>query len=66
MNFKTPAEYNEAVFRAKAERRRQLAELPFDEKIEIVVKLQQIAYELTTASGRPARKPWGVGGRGRV
>ncbi len=60
MNLKTPVEYNDAMFRAKAERRRQLAELPFDEKVEIVVKLQQIAYELTAASGRPARKPWAV------
>jgi hypothetical protein len=32
-----------AVFRAKAERRRQLARLPFEEKIRIVVRLQRIS-----------------------
>jgi hypothetical protein len=31
------------VFRAKAERRRTLARLPFEEKIRIVVRLQKIA-----------------------
>jgi hypothetical protein len=33
----------EFVFRKKRERRRQLARLPFEKKIEIVVKLQKIA-----------------------
>jgi len=32
-----------AIFKAKAERRRKLARLPFEEKIRIVVRLQEIA-----------------------
>jgi len=32
-----------AIFKAKAERRRELARLPFEEKIRIVVRLQGIA-----------------------
>jgi hypothetical protein len=31
------------IFKAKAERRRELARLPFEEKIRIVVRLQAIA-----------------------
>jgi hypothetical protein len=31
------------IFKAKAERRRELARLPFEEKIRIVVRLQGIA-----------------------
>jgi hypothetical protein len=31
------------IFRAKTVRRRQLARLPFEEKIRIVVRLQKIA-----------------------
>jgi hypothetical protein len=33
----------ELVFRKKRERRRQLARLPFEKKIEIVVELQKTA-----------------------
>ncbi|HOP61446.1 MAG TPA: hypothetical protein PKZ60_08580 [Candidatus Saccharicenans sp.] len=36
----------EQVFEKKRERRRQLAKLPFEKKIEIVVKLQRIAAEI--------------------
>jgi hypothetical protein len=32
-----------AIFKAKADRRRQLARLPFEEKIRVVVRLQGIA-----------------------
>jgi hypothetical protein len=32
-----------AIFRAKTDRRRKLARLPFEEKIRIVVRLQGIA-----------------------
>jgi len=41
-----------AIFRAKADRRRELARLPFEEKIRIVVRLQKIAADI-----RKARKP---------
>jgi hypothetical protein len=33
----------EIIFRKKRERRRQLAKLPFEKKIEIVVELQKAA-----------------------
>jgi hypothetical protein len=33
----------QAIFKAKAERRRKLARLPFEEKIRIIVRLQKIA-----------------------
>jgi hypothetical protein len=38
-----PRKIAERVFRAKAKRRRELARLPFEEKIEIVMKLQRMA-----------------------
>ncbi len=49
----------EDIFKAKAEFRKERAKLPFEEKIKILVKLQQIAYEAALASGkREARTPW--------
>ena len=36
----------ELVFRKKRARRRQLAKLPFEKKIEIVVELQKAAAEI--------------------
>ena len=47
----------ERIFRAKEERRRELARLPFEEKFRILLELQRIAYEFRTAAGLPARKP---------
>ena len=43
---------------AKRKRRRELAQLPFHEKIKIVVQLQRITTEIRTSMGLPARKPW--------
>jgi hypothetical protein len=43
----------ERVFEKKRERRRQLAKLPFEKKIEIVVELQRIA-----AKTRPDKRRW--------
>ncbi|NTU51065.1 MAG: hypothetical protein HGA94_01320 [Candidatus Aminicenantes bacterium] len=45
----------EAVFKKKRERRRQLAKLPFERKIEIVVELQRTAADIRAVAGR---KPW--------
>lgn len=42
----------ERVFERKRERRRQLARLPFEKKIEIIVELQKAAAEI-----RKDRKP---------
>lgn len=43
---------------AKKARRVELAALPFDRKIEILKRLQEVAYELASAAGRPASPPW--------
>jgi len=40
------------IFWAKAERRRELAQLPFEEKIRIVVRLQKIAAAIRKSSKR--------------
>jgi hypothetical protein len=41
-----------AIFRAKAARRRELARLPFEEKIRIVVRLQKIAADIRKVQRR--------------
>lgn len=53
----------EAIFRAKEERRKELANLPFEEKIEILKRLQTIARtirkgqedEMTGENGKSQR-----------
>lgn len=45
---------------AKAARRRQLARLPFPEKVKAVVQLQRMAAPLLRQRGRPVRV-WEVG-----
>ncbi len=42
----------EAVFEKKRERRRQLAKLPFEKKIEIIVELQKAAAGTQKAASR--------------
>jgi hypothetical protein len=49
----------ERFFRAKAERRRNLAALPFREKVAAVVKLQEMAAPILQARGRAVR-PWRI------
>ncbi len=44
--------------RAKMERRRQLAKLPFEEKIPILLRLQRIAVEISRADGRKRHQVW--------
>ncbi len=44
----------EAVFKKKRERRRQLAQLPFEKKIEIVVELQKAAAGIRKGTSRRA------------
>lgn len=39
----------EDLFRAKKERRQRLAQLPFEQKIEIVKKLQTVSREVRAA-----------------
>jgi|MudIll2142460700_1097286.scaffolds.fasta_scaffold154412_3 hypothetical protein len=45
----------DTIFEKKRERRRQLAKLPFEKKIEIVVELQRAAAGIRKEVGR---KPW--------
>ncbi len=47
------------IFDAKARRRRDLALLPHEEKVRIVVRLQRMANAMLTASGgTPPRPAW--------
>ena len=47
----------EAVFEKKLKRRRQLAKLPFERKIEIIVELQKAAAGIREGS---RRKVWSI------
>ena len=47
------SESAEVALRKKRERRRQLAKLPFEKKIEIVVELQKAAAGIGEARSRP-------------
>lgn len=54
----SPEDLSEELFRKKEARRRQLADLPFEEKLKIVVKLQQIASSIRRSGGRETQKSW--------
>jgi hypothetical protein len=43
---------------AKARRRRELASLPFEKKLEIVLELQRRVAEIRRSTGRPGPDPW--------
>jgi hypothetical protein len=47
-------ELSQALYSAKAARRKQLARLPIHKKIEIVVQLQKLAAPLLKAQGKRA------------
>ena len=47
--------YIESIFEKKRQRRRQLARLPFEKKIEIIVKMQRAAAKIRKDS---KHKPW--------
>jgi len=42
----------------KAQRRRELASLPFDRKLEIVLELQRTVAQIRRAAGRQGPEPW--------
>ena len=48
------------IFSQKASRRKRIASLPIEEKIEILVKLQQMAFEVAKAQGRESKRPWNI------
>ncbi|HEY0548261.1 MAG TPA: hypothetical protein VGF13_01595 [Verrucomicrobiae bacterium] len=51
-------ELAEEAFRQKAKRRKELAALPIEEKVRILVKLQQRCNEVRRATGRPEMFVW--------
>ncbi|HAV62200.1 MAG TPA: hypothetical protein DCY13_07520 [Verrucomicrobiales bacterium] len=48
----------EEIFRRKQAARREAARLPIEEKLRILVKLQQRANEVRRATGRPEMFVW--------
>lgn len=46
---------------AKLDRRRQLAKLPFEKKISILLHLQSIARGISMAAGRKCHEVWKCG-----
>jgi hypothetical protein len=50
----------EELFRAKLRRRRELARLPFDGKIRILVELQRMASDIRATLGGRKRHPWNI------
>ena len=49
----------ERIFTAKRERRRELARLPVEEKVKILIQLQNMAIPILANRGIK-RKPWVV------
>jgi hypothetical protein len=43
------------LFAAKERRRKELAALPYPEKVRVVIRLQQMAAPILRARGRPVR-----------
>jgi hypothetical protein len=46
------------ILDAKARRRRELAALPFERKLEIVLELQRSVAQIRRAAGRQGPEPW--------
>ena len=51
-------ELAEASFRQKKERRRELAALPIEEKVEILLQLQQMVAEVAWETRGAKLEPW--------
>ena len=58
MKYDSPEEAAAAAFVAKADRRRALVVLPFEEKIRILRRLQRMAFDVRRAAGRTGPPPW--------
>jgi hypothetical protein len=53
--------YMEKIFKAKEEWRKERAKLPIEEKIKILVHLQEIANEVAKSTGRrEPRRVWPI------
>ncbi|HEY9714169.1 MAG TPA: hypothetical protein V6C72_11920 [Chroococcales cyanobacterium] len=50
----------EEIFSQKASGRRALAARPIEEKVEILVKLQQMTTSFARAAGRAYKEPWNI------
>jgi hypothetical protein len=50
----------EELFAWKQSHRHDLAKLPIEEKIKVLIKLQHLASKVKTQSGRKYRNPWDV------
>ena len=50
----------EELFRAKESRRHELANKSAEEKVLLLVKLQQITSEVAKQAGRSYRQPWQI------
>lgn len=53
-------ELAEASFRQKGERRRELAALSIEEKVEILLHLQQMTAEIAWETRRVKLEPWNL------
>lgn len=53
----TKDEYLRRLFAAKADQRKRDADLPFEQKVEIVLALQEAARELRNARAADTRAP---------
>lgn len=50
----------EDIFKSKELFHRKLAKIHFDEKIEILVKLQKLANDIKIATGRKKERVWKI------
>ena len=52
--------YVQRLFRAKSQRRRGLAKLPFEEKILILIRLQKMAEGISSKEGKAKARVWNI------
>ncbi len=48
------------LLQSKEARRHELASLPVEEKVTILVQLQRISSDIARQSGREAQEPWDI------
>ncbi|MBX9770205.1 MAG: hypothetical protein K2X29_02475 [Candidatus Obscuribacterales bacterium] len=48
----------EDLFEAKESRRHDLAALPIEEKLQLLIKMQHLESEVARNAGRKHQKPW--------
>lgn len=50
----------EQLLQTKESRRHELAALPVEEKVTILVQLQRISTDIARQSGRESQEPWDI------